>query len=140
VDRARGYGIEGHTVDGTDLAACLNVFEKAVSRAREGHGPQLVVGQLLRLCGHGEHDDATYVPQDMRGKREFCDCLKAARDTMLANNWTTARGLELMEHETYELVQDSVARSQRDPVPDASRETWAALSSNWLIEGGPLEA
>jgi TPP-dependent pyruvate/acetoin dehydrogenase alpha subunit len=139
-DRARGYGMEGHTVDGTDLAACLTVFDEAVTRAREGHGPQMVVGRLLRLCGHGEHDDASYVPPDLRGRSEFCDCLKAARETMLANKWATAGELELMEHETYELVQDAVARAQRDPVPDASRETWAALSSHWLIEGGPQEA
>src|SRR5690606_21308040 len=57
VDRAIGYGIAGHTVDGTDLAACLEVFERAVTAARAGAGPQLVVGNLLRLAGHGEHDD-----------------------------------------------------------------------------------
>ena len=139
-DRARGYGMEGYTVDGTDLAACLAVFEKAVSRAREGHGPQLVVGRLLRLCGHGEHDDASYVPTDLRDRPEFCDCLVAARKKMLASNWASVRELELMEHEAYEMVQDAVARAQRDPVPDAARETWAALSSHWLIEGGPKEA
>ena len=139
-DRARGYGMDGHTVDGTDLAACLTVFEEAVARARSGHGPQMVVGKLLRLCGHGEHDDASYVPPDLRSQAEGRDCLKSARATMLANNWSTAGALELMEHEAYETVQDAVARAQRDPVPDASRETWAALSSTWLIEGGPREA
>ena len=34
VDRAKGYGFEGHTVDGTDLAACLEVIGAAVKRAR----------------------------------------------------------------------------------------------------------
>lgn len=137
VDRARGYGMDGHSVDGTDLAACLTVFEEAVSRARNGGGPQLVVGSLLRLCGHGEHDDASYVPVELRGRPECRDCLKAARETMLANGWTTARELEIMEAGAYETVQDAVASAQRDPVPDPSRETWAALSSPWLIEGGP---
>src|SRR5258706_15647518 len=56
VDRACAYGLAGHTVDGTDLAACLRVLSYAISQARKGHGPQLVVAQLLRLCGHGEHD------------------------------------------------------------------------------------
>ncbi len=137
VDRARGYGIDGHSVDGTDLAACLEVFEKAVSRARHGGGPQLVVGTLLRLCGHGEHDDASYVPAEIRTREEYRDCLKAAREIMLTNNWITAHELEVMETAAYETVQDAVASAQRDPVPDPSRETWAALSSSWLIEGGP---
>lgn len=140
VDRARGYGIDGHSVDATDLAACLAVFEQAVSRARSGCGPQLVVGKLLRLCGHGEHDDASYVPVEFHARPESRDCLHAARQTMLENNWTTPRELETMEAAAYETVQEAVATAQRDPVPDASRESWAALASHWLIEGGRQEA
>lgn len=140
VDRARGYGVDGHSVDGTDLAACLSVFEEAVSRARNGGGPQLVVGKLLRLCGHGEHDDASYVPPELRTREECRDCLKAARATMLANSWITEGELKIMEAAAYETVQDAVASAQRDPVPDPSRETWAALSSSWLIEGGTQHA
>jgi pyruvate dehydrogenase E1 component alpha subunit/2-oxoisovalerate dehydrogenase E1 component alpha subunit len=33
VDRAVGYGYEGHKVDGTDLAACLEIIGDAVQRA-----------------------------------------------------------------------------------------------------------
>lgn len=135
-DRARGYGIAGYNVDGTDLAACLTVFEEAVTRARSGGGPQLVVGKLLRLCGHGEHDDASYVPADVRARPENRDCLQVARQTVLENGWVSPRELELMEAEASATVQEAVARAQRDPVPDSSRETWAALASNWLIEGG----
>src|SRR6266850_2666966 len=61
VDKAAGYGVDGQTVDGTDLSACLSVLEEATRRARSGGGPQLIVAHLLRLCGHGEHDDASYV-------------------------------------------------------------------------------
>ena len=45
VDRAKGYGYEGHTVDGTDLNACLDVIGDAVQRARAGRPPQLVVAR-----------------------------------------------------------------------------------------------
>ena len=66
VDRAVGYGVAGHEVDGTDLLASLVVISKAVHDAREGGGPQVVVANLLRLSGHGEHDDASYVPEELR--------------------------------------------------------------------------
>ena len=56
-DKAAGYGVEPLSVDGTDLPACLETIGAAVARARQGGGPQLVVATLLRLCGHGEHDD-----------------------------------------------------------------------------------
>src|SRR3984893_2820640 len=66
VDRAKGYGFEGYTVDGTDLAACLDVIGGAVKRARAGRPPPLVVASVLRLSGHGEHDDASFVPEEMK--------------------------------------------------------------------------
>lgn len=134
VDRALGYGIEGHTVDGTDLEACLEVFSTAVERARAGHGPQLVSGNLLRLCGHGEHDDASYVPESLKQTMLERDCLRLARRTLLERGWATPRELETMEAEAYEIVQQAVAQAQRDPAPDPAKETWLPLSSHWLSE------
>src|SRR5882762_62282 len=66
IDRAVGYGVQGHMLDGTDLSTCLKVVGEAVTRARAGQGPQLVVARLLRLCGHGEHDDAGYVDPKLK--------------------------------------------------------------------------
>src|SRR5213596_3588971 len=68
VDRAIGYGFEGYSLDGTDLSACLEVIGTAVKRARAGRPPQLVVATILRLAGHGEHDDASYVPPEMKAE------------------------------------------------------------------------
>src|SRR5207302_3190412 len=61
IDKAIGYGVAGHCVDGTDLECCLRVLREAAETAREGGGPQLVVASLLRLSGHGEHDDSHYI-------------------------------------------------------------------------------
>src|SRR5687767_10156058 len=47
VDRADGYGVAGHAIDGTDLGACLKALSKAVQRARDGQGPQMIVARLL---------------------------------------------------------------------------------------------
>ncbi len=134
VDRAAGYGAEGYEVDGTDLAACLAVFETAVSRARSGHGPQLVVGKLLRLCGHGAHDDGAYIPSAIKESALGQDCLKLARQRILDQSWATRSELEMMEAEISESVQQAVAAAQRDPLPDPSQETWQPLASRWLME------
>src|SRR6478736_4209684 len=76
VDRARGYGFVGYELDGTDLAQCLEVIGTAVKRARAGRPPQLVVASVLRLAGHGEHDDFSYVPKEIYGEPFACDCLQ----------------------------------------------------------------
>src|ERR1700676_2032867 len=78
VDRAKGYGFEGYTVAGTDLAACLDVIGSAVKRARAGRPPQLVVASVLRLSGHGEHDDPIYGGEETKAEPFAKDCLKCA--------------------------------------------------------------
>src|SRR5438105_4723895 len=78
VDRALGYGFEGYSLDGTDLNACLDIIGSAVKRARAGRPPQLVVASTLRLSGHGEHDDASYVTDEIKRQPFAQDCLKLA--------------------------------------------------------------
>ncbi len=39
-DRAAGYGVQGHTVDGTDLAAALKALAQAIRNARAGKAPK----------------------------------------------------------------------------------------------------
>ena len=129
VDRAIGYGIDGHRVDGTDLAECLEVFGRAVARARAGHGPQLVVGRLLRLTGHGAHDDATYVPEALKQTELGRDCLERARQHLLDHGLATVAELEQWDREAVHDVQLAVATAQKDPVPEAAGEDWRALSS-----------
>jgi len=41
-DRAKGYGIPGVTVDGTDVIAVAEAVAQAVERARAGQGPTLI--------------------------------------------------------------------------------------------------
>lgn len=134
-DRAVGYGIAGHTVDGTDLAACLEVFERAVSAARAGAGPQLVVGRLLRLSGHGEHDDASYVPSSLKQSPLGRDCLEIARQRLLNEKFATEAEIEAWEAEALEQVQEAVATAQKEPAPNAARDDWRALASSWLLQG-----
>src|SRR3982750_2247701 len=85
VDRAIGYGYEGHSIEGTDLNQCLEVIETAVKRARAGRPPQLVVAEVLRLAGHGEHDDASYVPPEMK-KQPFAQDPVARTEKFILDN------------------------------------------------------
>lgn len=135
VDRALGYGITGYSVDGTDLAACLEVFAKAISEARNGGGPQLVVGKLLRLAGHGEHDDARYVPETARAGRWGRDCLIVARERLLADGWASEAEIEAWENEAQSIVESTVAQAQSEPTPDPSQDNWQAISCARLREG-----
>jgi pyruvate dehydrogenase E1 component alpha subunit/2-oxoisovalerate dehydrogenase E1 component alpha subunit len=134
-DKAVGYGVEAQSVDGTDLDACLKVVGAAVARARTGHGPQLVVATLLRLCGHGEHDDAGYVDPKLKVSPIGRDCLKVAEEFLLHQKWADAASLKTMRGEIVREVEEAVAQAQREPAPDPFTEDWRAISTGHLNEG-----
>ena len=134
-DRASAYGVSGHTVDGTDLDACLKTVGHAVEQARAGRGPQMVVANLLRLCGHGEHDDANYVDAKFKSSSLGRDCLKLAEENVLRRKWANVETLAAWRHEAIEKIEETVAMVQREPGPDPFKENWCAISSEQLCEG-----
>jgi pyruvate dehydrogenase E1 component alpha subunit/2-oxoisovalerate dehydrogenase E1 component alpha subunit len=134
VDRAAGYGVMGHSVDGTDLEECLRVISHAVGQAREGGGAQLVVAQLLRLCGHGEHDDASYVDPRVKESPVGRDCLRVAEERILKESWAERADLDAWRAERMAEVESAVAKAQREPGPDPFEESWQALASRHLSE------
>ena len=134
LDKAAGYGVAGHAADGTDLIACLNVLGHAVEQARAGRGPQMVVANLLRLCGHGEHDDASYVDPSLKLAPGGRDCLRVAEQQLLQREWADAAIIEAWRAEAIRQVEEAVAKVQREPGPDPFQEDWCALSSPHLRE------
>jgi TPP-dependent pyruvate/acetoin dehydrogenase alpha subunit len=134
VDRAAGYGYEGSTVDGTDLAACLDVIGSAVQRARAGRPPQLVVASILRLAGHGEHDDASYVTDDIKREPFARDALKRTEEFMLENELLDREALKQMRAEIAAEIDEAVAMAQQEDAPHASTEDWSALSTRGLLD------
>jgi len=135
VDRAKGYGVKGHSVDGTDLQACLNTLNAAVNDARAGGGPQMVVAKLLRLCGHGEHDDAFYIDAKLKASPLGRDCLMVAEKNILAQEWASETELQGWRDAASREVEDAVNLVQREPSPDPFKEYWSALASKHLAEG-----
>jgi pyruvate dehydrogenase E1 component alpha subunit/2-oxoisovalerate dehydrogenase E1 component alpha subunit len=135
VDKAAGYGVAGHVVDGTDLGACLRTLGGAIAAARAGGGPQLIEASLLRLCGHGEHDDASYVDPQTKRAPAGRDCLLVAEEAALGLGLVTRGVLSGWREEAVRAVEEAVTQAQREPAPDPFREDWQALATRHLGEG-----
>jgi TPP-dependent pyruvate/acetoin dehydrogenase alpha subunit len=134
VDRARGYGFEGYELDGTDLAQCLEVIGTAVKRARAGRPPQLVVASILRLAGHGEHDDFSYVTDDIRKEPFAIDCLKRTEAFIKERELADAETLKRWREEVAEEVENAFSAAQKEPVPSGDEEDWHAISTRDLVD------
>jgi acetoin:2,6-dichlorophenolindophenol oxidoreductase subunit alpha len=135
VEKASGYGVAGVEVDGTDLVECLSKIGAAVEAARSGQGPQYVVADLLRLCGHGEHDDAGYVDSALRGSPCGRDCLRVAEGQLLDAGAASHSDLKDWKAEAVAEVEGAVAQVQQEPAPDPYQEEWCALAREDLVDG-----
>ena len=95
----------------------------------------MIVAELLRLCGHGEHDDAGYIDPKLRNSPIGRDCLKTAGDLLQSRDWANAATLAVWRSEAALKIEQTVAQVQREPGPDPFKENWCALSSLHLGEG-----
>jgi len=134
VDRAIGYGFEGYSFDGTDLSACLDVIGGAVKRARAGRPPQLVVASILRLSGHGEHDDASYVTDEIKREPFARDCLKVTEQTIVDLNLVDAETLAEWRKDADAQVDQAISAAQKEAAPEADEEDWYAISTRDLVD------
>lgn len=127
-ERGRGYGLPTHECDGTNFMQTLHVMHDAVSAARSGDGPQWVVATTLRMCGHGEHDDASYIPAELKQAYADRDPLLVARRQLLETGWLTEQEDETMNAEIREDVQRAVAQAQREPSPSPQTLDWSVVT------------
>jgi pyruvate dehydrogenase E1 component alpha subunit len=106
-DKAVGYGMPGHLVDGNDVAAVYAVTRAAVDRARAGDGPTLIEALTYRIEPHTNSDDPTRY--------------RAARDV---EHWKRRDPIERLEKY---LVSEMVLTEQvRAEIADAAEALAAA--------------
>lgn len=122
--RAIGYGIPGIRIDGNDVLEVYAVTRDAVGRARSGEGPTLIECVTMRMRGHSEHDDASYVPAELLAEWRGKDPVERYLNRLLEAG---IMGSELRDGLAGE-VADEVARAaewaeaQPFPAPDAAFE------------------
>jgi len=120
-DRARGYGIVGVTVDGTDVPATFAVCKEAVERARRGQGPTLIDAKIWRMNSHTSEDNQL----KYRTKQEIADAaehdpIERFRSWLLKRGWIAADEAARIQAECDREASDAAdwAEQQPDPVPE----------------------
>jgi pyruvate dehydrogenase E1 component alpha subunit/2-oxoisovalerate dehydrogenase E1 component alpha subunit len=85
--------------------------------------------------GHGEHDDAGYVDPKLRKSPLGADCLELAGKRLLKEGWANANALHDMQADAIRQVEEAVATTLREPLPDPNTEDWCPLATRHLCEG-----
>lgn len=64
-DRAKGYGMEGVTIDGNNLLEVYHTITTLAERARNEQRPFLIECMTFRMRGHEEASGTKYVPKEL---------------------------------------------------------------------------
>lgn len=118
-ERAKGYGIPGVTVDGTDVLAAFEAVRAARERAVAGEGPSVVELLTLRMEGHAVHDDAFYVPKDDFEEWAKKDPIERFRTFLQEHSSLEDAEDEEMRAGVKRLLSDALEKADASPEPSA---------------------
>src|SRR6266850_2175807 len=130
-EKAAGYGIPGHIVDGNDIVACYEVTRKAAEYARGGGGAVLIEAKTYRRKGHAEHDDQRYVPQsEIEWWEKHNDRIDRFGKFLLDRKVATREKLEeIVAAVTREIDEDS-DWAESSPMPDAEQAAYNVFDNS----------
>jgi TPP-dependent pyruvate/acetoin dehydrogenase alpha subunit len=119
-DKAAGYGIPGVKVDGNDVVAVHETVRGAVERARRGEGPTLIEAVTMRMKGHAEHDDFSYVPKEELEEWEKKDPIAIHEKKLLDWGILTAEAAQEIRRGAKERVAEAEKKGLEAPWPESS--------------------
>ena len=117
-DRARGLGMPGSEVDGMDVLAVCDAAFEAVTRARRGGGPSLLVANCYRLEGHHIGDPLNYRRSDEVALWREQDPVVRFRSSISAD--VPAAELDRIDAEEKRRIDQAISGAEAAPLPDAS--------------------
>ncbi|MEK6372255.1 MAG: thiamine pyrophosphate-dependent dehydrogenase E1 component subunit alpha [Acidobacteriota bacterium] len=127
-DKAVGVGCEGETVDGNDVLAVYGATRRAVERARAGGGVTLLEVLTFRLKGHAEHDNQSYVPQEIIDEWRGKDPIERYERTLIDEGVASEADFEAIQQRVRKEVDAATDEAERSPMPrgeDAAKGLFA---------------
>ncbi|MFQ3542859.1 thiamine pyrophosphate-dependent dehydrogenase E1 component subunit alpha [Halobacillus rhizosphaerae] len=119
-DRAIGYGMPGHTVDGNDPLAVYEVVKEAAERGRRGEGPTLVEAVSYRLTPHSsDDDDRTYREKDEVDEAKKKDSIVTFANYLREQNILTEEKETELNEEINHLVNEATEYAENAEYADA---------------------
>lgn len=119
---ARGYeGLSVFEIDGCDYEDTWAALTDAVAKARNGHGPSLVVAKVPRIGAHSSSDD----PKKYKDEETLAE--ERSRDPITRlENWAMEQGiisstdLEAFRQTQFERIEQAADAAEQIPFPPRS--------------------
>jgi TPP-dependent pyruvate/acetoin dehydrogenase alpha subunit len=129
-EKAAGYGIPGHIVDGNDIVACYEITRKAAEYARGGGGAVLIEAKTYRRKGHAEHDDQRYVPQsEIEYWTEKNDPVDRFERFLTGQNIASREKLDEITDSVNREIDEDVAWAESSPMPESEKAAYGVFDN-----------
>jgi 2-oxoisovalerate dehydrogenase E1 component alpha subunit len=124
-DKACGLGLDGRSVDGTDVFAVFEVMQAVIEKARGGGGPSLVEARMYRITPHSsDDDDRSYRTREEVEEHKKLDPILIARRHVLEEGVLSEKEIEKMELEIKAIVDQAVEAAIEAPYPKAQEAAY----------------
>jgi len=122
-DKAHAFGCRGVTVDGNDVFAVYRAAKDAVDHARAGGGVTLLEVKTFRLKGHAEHDNQSYVPQEIIDEWRSKDPIDRFEETLVDGGLASAKDFEAIQKRVRAEVDAATDEAEKAPMPKPEEAT-----------------
>src|SRR5437667_6716838 len=116
-DKAYAFGCRGLTVDGNDVFAVYRAAKEAVEHARAGGGVTLLEVKTFRLKGHAEHDNQSYVPQEIIDEWRGKDPIERFERMLVDEGLAAEEDFEAIQQRVRREVDAATDEAERAPMP-----------------------
>ncbi|MDP6345278.1 MAG: thiamine pyrophosphate-dependent dehydrogenase E1 component subunit alpha [Alphaproteobacteria bacterium] len=116
-DRAVGYGMPGHEIDGNDVLAVHDTVQMAIARARRGDGPSLIDAVTYRVAGHFVSDTVEDRPPEEIERWRARDPIALFRRYLVEQGVIDDGDLGEIDQAVSAEVAAAMAQAKADPDP-----------------------
>ena len=130
-EKAAGYGIPAHIVDGNDVVACYEVTKHAAEYARRGGGAVLIEAKTYRRKGHAEHDDQRYVaPGEIEWWETHNDPVDRYERYLLECNVAKKEQLEEIVAGVLREIDEDCDWAESSPLPEGQKAAYGVFDND----------
>ncbi len=127
-ERAKGFGISGRTIDGTDAWGVYAAICDALDAIHADPGPRIIECMTLRLHGHAVYDNGEYVPDELMQKWRSQDPLPAARRKLQSQCGFSEAAIGTIESRVEEEIQAALDSALHCPRPAPGRQSFPVFA------------
>jgi 2-oxoisovalerate dehydrogenase E1 component len=123
-DRAKGYGMEGITIDGNNVVEVYNTIDKYAKSIRKNPRPILIECMTFRMRGHEEASGVKYVPKELFEEWAKKDPISNFENWLLAQGILTQELIDKQRVENKKAIKEGLEKAfmAEKPVPNVSIE------------------